>query len=163
MCLSIKVRNPACLLSEGSHAGHEMVTVHNTMGYRYGYVKVEPGHPWHGKNYNDIEATVHGGLTFAEPDLECGNGGEDNGWWVGFDCAHYGDAPDPELPSYEDPLRALSLNMLSAFFDCGGEGYQIRTQEYVEAQCRDLCEQAANATNDTYNQRNKSQASPDNH
>lgn len=32
-----------------------------------GYVGVPPGHPAHGANYHDVDARVHGGLTFAGP------------------------------------------------------------------------------------------------
>lgn len=120
---------PEVVLNRGEHCGHEWIVVHNQMGFRCGYVKVEPGHPWHGKEYDDVEASVHGGLTFSEPDLPCDKGGLDDGYWFGFDCAHYGDAQDPDLPS-------------SHKYRTGGV---IRTQEYVEAECRDLCEQAAAA------------------
>lgn len=30
-----------------------------------GYVGVPEGHPWHGLDYGEIDAEVHGGLTFA--------------------------------------------------------------------------------------------------
>lgn len=133
MCLSIKVKNPECVLSEGEHLGYEFVTVHNGMGYRCGYVRVPKGHPWHGKDYDDIDADVHGGLTFAEPDVPCAKGGADDAHWVGFDCAHCMDAQDQELP-LEDGMRF--------FMSMSGE---VRTQEYVEDQCRSLCEQAAKA------------------
>lgn len=135
MCLSIKVDHPECVLSEGEHAGHEFITVQNSMGYRCGYVRVEEGHPWHGKGYdelNDPYPDVHGGLTFAEPDKPCDKGGPDDAWWFGFDCAHSGDAPDPSL-KLDDGMKPRY-----------GSGV-IRTQEYVEAQCRSLCEQAAAA------------------
>jgi hypothetical protein len=72
---------------------------------------------------------VHGGLTFAHPDTDCGKGGEDNAWWLGFDCAHWNDAPDPSLPGYEH--RAL------------GTTGMIRTTGYVAGECRRLAEQAA--------------------
>jgi hypothetical protein len=129
----MKVDRPEDVLSEGTHAGHEFMTVHNGMGYRCGYVKVEPGHPWHGKGYDDINCDVHGGLTFAEPDKPCDKGGPDNGWWVGFDCAHSHDAPDPALPNAQ-----RSAGILGIFGS-------IRTQEYVDQECRNLCEQAAAA------------------
>jgi hypothetical protein len=41
----------------------------------------------------DAMVSVHGGLTFAGPMLI---EGAPWGWWLGFDCAHSGDAPDPE-------------------------------------------------------------------
>lgn len=44
-----------------------------------GYVKIPEDHPWHGKDYDDIDVEVHGGLTFASYG------------WIGFDCLHCGD------------------------------------------------------------------------
>jgi hypothetical protein len=134
MCLSFKVETPDRVLAEGVSQGFEWVIVHNTYGYRCGYVKVNPSHPWHGKGYNDIDVHVHvhGGLTFSEPDIPCG--GEDNGWWLGFDCAHCFDAPDPALPC---SIRSFISHSPNA---------EIRTQEYVLAECHSLCEQAALAT-----------------
>ena len=132
MCLSIAVDRPDHVLSKGEHEGFEFVTVRNGNGYRCGYVRVPVGHPWHGKGYDEIEPypDVHGGLTFAEADKPCDKVGEDDAWWLGFDCAHAGDAPDPALPGYKD--YGISLREYGA----------IRTTEYVEAECRSLCEQA---------------------
>lgn len=129
MCLSIKVKLPDHVLSEGEHAGFQFVTVHNGIGYRCGYVRVPKGHPWHGKDCDDVDASVHGGLTFAEPDMHCDGPGEDDAWWLGFDCAHCNDAQDPSLPARH---RMHTMGT-------------VRTQEYVESQCRNLCEQAAEA------------------
>lgn len=138
MCHPTKVERPKSVLAEGKHAGHEWLVVENGMGYRCGYVKVEAGHPWHGQNYDDVSADVHGGLTFGEADVPCDKGGPDTGFWFGFDCAHAGDAPDPELP------RTRSRNHFAfQFADCGA----VRTQEYVEDECRSLCEQASKAAN----------------
>lgn len=137
MCLSIEVDKPECVLAKGEHLGHEWVVVHNLSGYRCGYVRVAKGHPWHGVDYHKIAADVHGGLTFAEPDKPCGKGEADDAYWVGFDCAHYNDLPDPELPE-PPPERRWP----SPWEDTG----TIRTQQFVEAECRLLCEQAAAAT-----------------
>lgn len=148
MCLPVAVARPNDVLATGSHLGFEWSIVHNTMGYRCGYVKVERGHPWFGKGYDDIEAEVHGGLTFAEADKPCDKGGPDDGWWVGFDCAHGGDAPDPQLNQRgrRDEVGSLCRLMSDMFHGYGEAGGPIvRTQEYVEAECRSLCEQAAKA------------------
>jgi hypothetical protein len=57
-----------------------------------------PGPPWHGKKYRDLDdVAVHGGVTFTEADVPCDAPGADTDWWIGFDCAHAFDAPDPEL------------------------------------------------------------------
>jgi hypothetical protein len=134
MCLSIKVRHPELVLAEGEHVGFEWIVVHNRLAFRCGYVRVPKGHPWHGKDYDQIEAEVHGGLTFAEPDMPCDKGGPDDAYWVGFDCGHFGDAADPDLPAeYRMP----------SFGDD-----TVKTQGYVENECKKLCKQAqAAATN----------------
>ena len=86
------------------------------VGWGNGYVLIPPGHPFHGKDYYDIEGYAHGGLTFAsmykgwnqlktyEDDgfdyqmdeklfERVKNGYEflDDYWCIGFDTAHSGD------------------------------------------------------------------------
>jgi hypothetical protein len=123
MCLSIIVDSPDRLLSEGEAYGFQWVVAHNTMGYRCGYIRLPENHPWHGCDYDNIKASVHGGLTFSEPDKSCDAPGPDSGWWIGFDCSHAGDRPDPAL--------LLLGRGPSPLFSYG----KIRTQEYVEEQC----------------------------
>lgn len=129
MCLSVALTHPENVLGTGHHLGFEWCVTHNNLGYRCGYVRVPAGHPWHGKSDEEIDCDAHGGLTFSAPDTPCDKGGADDGWWIGFDCAHYGDAQDPALPA--------SFKM-QTFGD-----QTVRTQDYVEAECRSLCEQAA--------------------
>lgn len=133
MCNPITTKFPDALLAKGEESGFEWEVTHNRGGYRCGYVRVPAGHPWHGRDYDGIGPypDVHGGLTFAEADTDCGKGGEDNAWWLGFDCAHAGDAPDPGLPGYYAAMA---------------ERYGIvRTTEYVAEECRSLARQAAAA------------------
>lgn len=133
-------------LAKGEHAGFHWQVVQNYYGYRCGYVRVEPGHPWYGKKdvcYVDgcwedtphdcqrLKARMHGGCTFGEYGKACPTHGSEAEWWIGFDCAHLGDAPDPTLSSYHESWR-------------GTDGV-VRSQAYVEEQCRSLCEQAAAA------------------
>jgi hypothetical protein len=80
-----RYRGVPCLMVRQPSAGHWC-----------GYVAVEPGHPWHGLNYSDFDAEVHGGLTYSEK--RAGRichvpqpGEPDDVWWLGFDCAHLGD------------------------------------------------------------------------
>ena len=134
MCLSIALQRPDDILATGEHQGFKWHVIHNGQGYRCGYVRIPAGHPWHGKDYDNIAAEVHGGLTFAGADVPCDAPGEDNDWWVGFDCAHAFDLPDPSLPTYHPSPSPYPSFM--------GE---VRTQEYVEAECRSLCEQALQA------------------
>jgi hypothetical protein len=135
MCLSLKIKRPADVLSEGQHLGFQWVVIHNGMGYRCGYLRIPTGHPWHGTGTDcsddTCSADVHGGITFAEADVPCDAPGVDDAWWLGFDCAHAGDQPDFDLPGTHDSYEHL--------FRYG----VVRTQEYVEAECRKLAEQAA--------------------
>jgi hypothetical protein len=63
------------------------------MKHRCGYVRVPPGHSWHGRNCEDLDANVHGGLTFAQIESCTHEDGTD--FWIGFDCAHVGDSHFP--------------------------------------------------------------------
>lgn len=149
MCLPFTDRS----LAKGEHAGFEWEIVHNGMGHRCGYVRVLPGHPWFEKPYDDVRVAgdewpeVHGGLTFADHGKTCETHKGEDEWWLGFDCAHAGDLPDPELPHtrYPSVFRELS----DAFFGGTSLGEAVRTQEYVEAECRRLCEQAASVVEAT--------------
>jgi hypothetical protein len=134
MCLSIEVNHPDRVLAKGEHLNYKWIVTHNSIGYRCGYVRIPRNHPWYAQEC-DLDVDVHGGITFAEHDVPCDNPGDDTDWWIGFDCAHACDAPDPALPA-----------LLQAGEAIGRTSYgEIRTQEYVEEQCKSLCEQVANA------------------
>lgn len=126
MSIAIKSTHPEFVLSEGEHEGFQFLVAHNGIGFRCGYVRVPAGHPWHRKEYDNIEAEAHGGLTYSDADKD------DDSWWVGFDCEHSGDDQD------------------AALLPTGGHrmplGGTVKTQEYVESECLRLCEQAVEAT-----------------
>lgn len=119
---------------QGEHLGFEWEIVSNRMGYLCGYVKVGPGHPWYGKDYDDIAADVHGGLTFSEYGKACPAHGPTDEYWVGFDCGHWGDAPKAEYmdPEYRKALADLYHDSTSSFKD----------EFYVQKECERLAEQA---------------------
>jgi len=58
-------------------------------GWGNGYVRIVEGHPFYDKGYENIPVNVHGGLTFSEHIMD--NEKWSDGYWVGFDTAHYGD------------------------------------------------------------------------
>jgi hypothetical protein len=88
------------------------------MGHLCGYVDLPKGHPWHGEHYDDIDADVHGGLTYGKAEGDC--------WRIGFDCAHAGDFV---------PVASFA-----------GEHAAYRDAAYVTAECESLARQAAEAT-----------------
>lgn len=52
-------------------------------GHLCGYVRIPEIHPFYNLEYYEIDVDVHGGLTYSSE--------EKNGYWIGFDCAHYND------------------------------------------------------------------------
>ena len=96
--------------------------------HRCGYVGVRPGSVLYGKHYDDVPAEVHGGLTYSGGGSYPVDGDE---WWLGFDCAHYGDAPDPALR--DDRYRAPSHG-------CESSGHLWTSAEVAE-ECERLAAQ----------------------
>lgn len=56
------------------------------LGHLCGYLVIPPRHPWNGKDYDDLDCSVHGGITCSgygrRIDLQEGE------FVIGFDCAH---------------------------------------------------------------------------
>lgn len=146
--------------STGSHAGFDYCVMVMPMGHRCGYVLIPEGHPWHGKGYDDIDVEVHGGLTFCS-NVDDTERWPKTGFWIGFDCAHYLDAPDFDemsreyLKSYpaimkaaekmaEPLLEALGLG-IEDWQKLPGPEKKLRQRVYVEGQCKQLAAQAAEA------------------
>lgn len=94
------------------------------IGIWCGYVDVPYGHPWYGKDYDELlDVHVHGGVTYTQ--------NHDLDWRVGFDCGHFGDV----MPVAGAPAFALP----------GGTYKDIA---YVTREVVVLCRQAREAAND---------------
>lgn len=96
-------------------------------GHRNGYVKVPDDHPLHGVDYCDdykkwSGLEVHGGLTFSGTYTD--NDEFSDGFWIGFDCHHLGDARN------ENKICPLELKAHLRFpeFNVG----IIRSAQYVD-------------------------------
>lgn len=106
-----------------------------------GYVGVPPGHPVHGKDYSDVDADVHGGLTFGSG---CSPGGlvchvaergePEHVFWFGFDCAHSGDLSPAQEAFFRSRLPGLAR---------GEEFCVYRDVRYVRREVERLAEQLA--------------------
>jgi hypothetical protein len=97
------------------------------LGAWCGYVGVPPGHPWHGRHYDSLDADVHGGLTFARAVAVVA--GVRTRHWLGFDCAHCYDL----VPGLGHATRAYRHDLV------------YRDAAWVRAQVERLAEQAAAA------------------
>ena len=74
--------------------GYKAVILYVGDSHHCGYIGVTKDHSLYWKHYDDIlcaDIEVHGGLTFSEDSISEDFPADDNLWWLGFDCAHYGD------------------------------------------------------------------------
>lgn len=94
--------------------GYDCLVVRSdSSGGLCGYVGVKENHPFYEKHYNHPDVDVHGGLTFSshcqEDNREEGvchiTESEDKVWWLGFDCAHFGDF----MPKHAQLFREIGL------------------------------------------------------
>ena len=116
------------ILEEEEYKGFTYTIFHNGRGRRCGYIEVPPGHPWHGKNYIDIRGVaVHGGLTYSAAHLPGDEKGEYSGWYLGFDCCHAGDAPDPQLKTMM-PLPSVPGDTIEIRAMCGSNAFFLSSK-----------------------------------
>lgn len=126
---------------EWRHEGLPCLIRRGPLGALCGYVAVPPEHPWHGAHYDDVPASAHGGLTFAD---RCHGeichvpqpGEPDDVWWFGFDCGHYQDL----IPEFCKRIAdgAYYAPILT-------EGVSYRDVAYVRAETLELAEQVVSA------------------
>ena len=74
-------------------------------GWGNGYVRICEGHPYYGKEYDEIPVDVHGGLTYSAFTVDNGKFFT-KGFWIGFDTAHHSDTllKWPEDAVYHEAL-----------------------------------------------------------
>lgn len=128
------------------------IMVRNDMGNWCGYVAVEPGHPAHGKDYEDVDVDVHGGLTFSASCNETGAiersvchvpepGKPGDVWWLGFDTAHAWDV----IPFMVGYSQEHGLSYRSATGDLpkrpGWPATTYKDAGYVRRECERLAAQ----------------------
>lgn len=129
---------------EGTFNGYPYMVVMTSLGHRCGYVGIskDDASGLYGEDYEEILVDCHGGLTFAgehplskNPDI----------WWIGFDCAHFMDAPD-----YDEAIK-LFKNNIDVVLELGNlrllgiglgyEGAEIRTKEFCIDECKAIIRQ----------------------
>jgi hypothetical protein len=119
------------------HAGFACFAKRGPAGSWCGYVGVPSDHPAYGKEYDDVDVDVHGGLTYSD---RCQGelchipepGMPDDVWWFGFDCAHLLDLS----PGRNSRMRSTGMSHDPEFFR---EVY--RDLSYVRSQIESLAEQ----------------------
>ena len=116
---------------------YRCVIVGVSIGHRCGYVGLPKGHKYEGKDYDEIDVEVHGGLTYAGQGNKYPVDGDES--WIGFDYAHCGDAKDLTLvQELNDEHTYDIIRDIETKYKTGGE---IRTTEYVENELIQLVRQ----------------------
>jgi len=145
MSLLKNLDRPESILEKGEMLGFEYRITNNFGGARCGYIKVPPGHPWHGMDFEIIPCEVHGGLTFSSGESE---GSE---WWIGFDFAHPSDLRDPDLPFESSIFRDEILGFYNRIQELCNRGSKphLWTQDEIRAECMRVAGQAKGAVKDS--------------
>ena len=65
------------------------------------YVKIPENSKYYGRDDYDMDIDVHGGITYSKDYLWISKKQKINGWFIGWDYAHYGD-----YSAYEEKLPA---------------------------------------------------------
>lgn len=102
------------------------------MGNWVGYVALPTNHCWHSIHHSELGfVRVHGRVTFS------GEWDDAPGvWWIGFDCAHFGDYLD------------FAPDMMTLFEKMDPKSPQHSwTEAEVEAECVRLAKQILDADN----------------
>lgn len=87
---------------------------------------------------------VHGGITYSDKHETYPI--ESDLWWLGFDCAHYGDGKDMDLVEKywgDDPHIQKRIEIEREY----SLDYPVRSQQYVEDECRSLVDQIERLVN----------------
>jgi hypothetical protein len=53
-----------------------------------GYILIPQGKKYYQEYFDNLDINIHGGITYSSTNLRFQ---PEEGWWIGFDCAHSGD------------------------------------------------------------------------
>lgn len=95
------------------------------------YIRIPEGHKDYKKNYDDIDLSVHGGLTYSNNHLWISENQKTEGWFVGWDYGHCGD-----YTGYEE--------MFPAELSSGGKKW---TTEEIFKEVKEACYQLMKGAN----------------
>lgn len=136
----LRVADQYAIESVFEYRGFKCVVALMSLGHRCGYVGIPKDHELYGKNYNNILLNCHGGLTYSGDGYPL----DDGNWYIGFDCAHWGDGKDYDaLEKYFGQCKEVmehvkSYKMLDEKYGSDGEP---RSFDYVRNEIYDLINQ----------------------
>ena len=103
------------------YKGYDCLIRRTSMHILCGYVKLPKEHKYYGKDDLEIPVDVHGGLTWT------GELKNEQGYWIGFDCAHI------------DDLIPYTHFEYPKYMQIGTDVY--RTMDYVEQEIKSMINQ----------------------
>lgn len=100
-------------------------------GHLCGYIKLPEGHPYIGVKWSDVDLEMHGGLTYSAQ--------SEDGYWIGFDCAHSGDT----IPSMKKIKEKIIREHESYCHKLGVSVFpeSYKNMEFCITECKSICEQ----------------------
>lgn len=113
-----------------------VVRVPDNQRHRCGYVGIPEESSYYGLEDTDIlpeplmKLGVHGGVTYTGAFLPGDTLGFEGLWWIGFDCGHFDDAPDPTIL-----LEYIPANVLPERYG------HVWSHEEVVTECESLARQ----------------------
>ena len=118
------------------------------LGHLCGYVAIDDKHPLHLKDYPalipNVKLYAHGGITYSYASQGVVSINEnDNLWWLGFDCAHFGDY----LPYNSSLAMKQITGMDDLNSDMYGGDFLYKTVGYVKQECIQLAKQLRDIEN----------------
>lgn len=98
------------------------------------YIKIPKGHKLYNKDYDDIygevDIDVHGGITYSRDHLWISENQKIEGWFIGWDYAHYGDyAGYEEILPKEMRIGGKKWTTEEIFKEVKEVCYQLRKSE----------------------------------
>ena len=105
------------------HYEYCVVVTHS--GHRCGHVKTEDYDLAYGKKYDELHSFIscHGGLTYSDFTSFTIS----HGYWIGFDCSHLGDSPDPKFKTEENKV----------YYRMFKDG-TVRTKDFCIEECKSM-------------------------
>lgn len=131
---------------------------HDEMGHLCGYLGIPPSHPWYGKDYDNIEAQVHGGLTFVGYEKIALRPNPARVQWLIHNQEGEVPARFIDIPRDKPFPHDTGLDIWWVGFDCAHASDKVpglgsfwggtyRDERYVREELSKLCSQAAEVMN----------------
>lgn len=118
------------------YKGYPCVVLFQPFGFRCGYVGLPKENKYYGKTYGTIPVKCHWGLTYGRPYLS--EQPNENTWWIGFDCGHYGDAYD-----YEKAIEYFGDSEMYEILKEENVALHgtVKTLDFAILECKEIVEQ----------------------